>query len=53
MNCEKKGVINTTPDKSKSSKNWYDAMKKQIDISYQLHVAKQKEPTSSANEVSH
>lgn len=46
----KKGVINTTPDKSKSSKNWYDAMKKQIDISYQLYVAKQKEPQSSANE---
>ncbi|EGO2679319.1 hypothetical protein M9773_000152 [Enterococcus faecalis] len=53
FDMRKAGMIKTMPDKSKSSKNWYDAMKKQIDISYQLCVAKQKEPTSSANEVSY
>lgn len=49
----KAGMIMTMPDRSKASKNWHDAMKRQIDLSYRLYLSKQKEPTSSANEVSY
>ncbi|MGL9969390.1 hypothetical protein [Enterococcus sp. DIV1420a] len=42
FDMRKAGMINTMPDKSKVNKNGYDAMKKQINISYQLYVAKQK-----------
>lgn len=50
----KAGMITTMPDRSKASKNYHDAMKRQIDLSYRLYLSKQKqEPTSSANEVSH
>ena len=38
----KAGMIMTMPDRSKASKNWHDAMKRQIDLSYRLYLSKQK-----------
>ncbi|MDT2383513.1 hypothetical protein P7D53_00615 [Enterococcus avium] len=48
----KDGKISIKPDRTKASKNWYDAMKKQIDLSYQIYLHSQKKPTSVAAEVS-
>ena len=48
----KSGVIEVKPDHSKASQNWYDTMKRQIEISYQLYLSTQKKPTSVAPEVS-
>lgn len=46
----KEGLIKTKPDRSKSNENWYDAIKRQNELSYRLYLSKQKEPQSSANE---
>ncbi|HAP5255321.1 Uncharacterised protein [Enterococcus faecalis] len=48
----KEGLIKTKPDRSKSNKNWYDAIKRQNELSYRLYLVKQKKPTSFADEVS-
>ncbi len=48
----KEGLIKTIPDRSKANKNWHDAMKRQIDLSYRLYLSKQKKPTSFEDEVS-
>lgn len=50
----KEGKIKVKPDRTKASKNWYDAMKRQIDLSYQVYLDshKQKKLTPVAAEVS-
>ena len=49
----KEGKISVKPDRTKASKNWYDAMRKQIDLSYQIYLhSRKKKPTSVAPEVS-
>jgi len=48
----KEGLIKTKPDRSKSNTNWYNAIKRQNELSYRLYLVKQKKPTSFADEVS-
>lgn len=48
----REGKISVKPDRTKTNSNWHDAMKKQIDLSYQIYLHSKKKLTPDAAEVS-